>query len=132
MWKTVLVTALVPVALLAACGGGGGGSANSGGGGTVGGGSCTAMFTPFVTNASECWEYSTDESNAIAHCTAANGTYSSLACDETNKIATCATLLPASPLTGSLFTVYWFTGDMTEITNACAALSGTLTKPFHK
>ncbi|MFQ5432559.1 MAG: thioredoxine reductase, partial [Nitrospinota bacterium] len=63
MWKTVLVTALVPVALLAACGGGGGGSANSGGGG-IGGGSCTAMFPPFVTNASECWEYSTDESNA--------------------------------------------------------------------
>lgn len=115
MWKNFLVAALIPVALLTACGGGGGGA-----------GSCSAMPTPLV-NTSECWEYSTDESNAAGHCAAAGGTYSSLSCNETNKVATCTTTNPGGSLTGSLFTVYWFSGTCSaDFTSSC---SGTLTCP---
>lgn len=108
MRKTFLATVLISVTLLAGCGGGGSGSGNGGGG--IAGGSCSSMLTGFV-NTSECWEFSSDETNAITYCAAATGVHSALACDEAGKVATCTSILPPSPLTGTLFTVYWFTGS---------------------
>jgi len=128
VWKKFAVFISLPFFFIFSCGGGGGGSAGSGGG-SFGGGSCSAMTTQYV-NPTECWEYSTDESNAGAHCALAGGVYSASACDETLKIATCTTLFPPGSLTGSLFTVYWYIGDpLNDFNAACLSLGGTLTSP---
>lgn len=111
--------------LIAVVGCGGGGSSSSVGG------SCTAIGTTFVSGATECWEFSTDETEGFAYCAAAGGVYSTSACDDTGKVATCTTLFPPGSLTGSLFTVYWFTGTypMDFITECSNTITGNLTPP---
>lgn len=128
MHKIFTVFISLPLIVIVGCGGGGSASSGGGGGG-LGSGSCTAiMLSPYV-DSSECWEYSSDETNATTHCTTAGGVYSALACDETGKIATCTTMNSPGSLTGSLFTVYWFSGSYPlDFTTECSGtLSGALT-----
>lgn len=130
MHKIFTVFISLPLIVIVGCGGGGSASSGGGGGG-LGSGSCTAMFSPYVNSATECWEYFSDETNATTHCTTAGGVYSALACDDTGKIATCTTMNSPGSLTGTLFTVYWFSGsDMMDINNACVGmLGGSLSTP---
>lgn len=116
MQKIILVIVLTTVTLLAGCGG-----TNIS---ATSGGTCKAMSTPYVSGATECWEYSTDEKNASTHCAAAGGTNSAAACEEAGRTNSCTTSSPPSPLAGTEFKVYWYSGSTFAAIAACSALGG--------